>query len=170
MMHKVKIVLFLIGFACLYSCKNSNKSNELDYGLSLNVQRLKDSLPVLPKEWKLEVNRKIGDNIELQWNNPKAEKHKSFLSKNLLIKNDKIIREENLFLGEEDYEIADGVFSEKIFVSADYTYEKKSIVKKITYEYSNKENISGKFVAKKFADSLITKWGQMAYFAPTKSH
>jgi len=114
-------------------------------------------LPLLDSTWHVTKNV---DNI-LQWFPSSHGDSLLYLSKLVEIKNDKVAREENHFLGKEKYTTVDGTFREQVYVSC--YFDEKENISDWDCEYEGPPNGFRKNISKAEADSILRSWNLFKY-------
>ena len=154
----MKYMLFFPICLVLLSCGNGHDDNY--YGKEQNKNRIKDTLPFLPNDWKISNRPVFGASGTYKWFNFNKTDSLIFLSKEVRVENNCIIREENLFLGKSKYTTADGSFREELYVSKDYDKNFE-----LTFYYTGPKNFPSSYIKKDSAIRILKRWNLFRYFA-----
>ena len=135
----------------LASC-GANDATIRKFGVGFNDKRKNLSLPVLDSNWRLVKN---SDGVLLWF--PETEKDSlAYVSKLIRCNRDKILSEENKFFGKEKYATVDGIFREVLYISCSFSDTEKIL--SWNREYRGPNEVFGKSITKKEADSILKKW------------
>jgi hypothetical protein len=122
------------------------------FGIGLNHKRKDIGLPILDSNWRLVKNT---DGV-LLWL-PETEKDSlAYVSKLIRHDRNKIFFEENKFYGKEKYATIDGIFREVLYITCSFNDEEEIL--HWNCEYRGPNEIFGKPITKKEADSLLKIW------------
>ena len=144
----LKTLLILLSLA---SC-GVNDATIRKFGIGFNDKRKDLGLPILDSNWRLVKN---SDGVLLWF--PETEKDsQAYVSKLIRCNRDKILSEENKFLGKEKYTTVDGTFREMLYLSC--SFDVNEDVSNWDCEYQGPKEVFGKSISKEEVDSILEKW------------
>jgi hypothetical protein len=121
-------------------------------GVDFNGKRAAIGLPLLDSSWV------IIDNMDsyVMWAPAHSADSLAYQSKLVRMRNGKVKREENRFVGAQTYKTVDGSFREELFISCDLDTNEK-----LTYwdcEYRGLGHEFGWKLSRAQADSILSQW------------
>jgi hypothetical protein len=144
--------LLLITFLAILSghCRNVKRG-----GVDFNTKRAAIGLPLLDSSWV------IVDDMEgnVRWAPAHLADSQTYHSKLIKIRDGKIKREENLFVGTQKYKTIDGTFSEELFISCDFD-ENENVSYWDCY-YRGRDHEFGWKISRVQVDSILSRWKVM---------
>jgi hypothetical protein len=144
--------LLLITFLAILSghCRNVERG-----GVDFNGKRAAIGLPLLDSSWRVISDR----DGYIMWAPVHSADSLAYHSKLVKIRDGKVKREENLFVGAQKYKTVDGTFSEELFISCDF--DENENVSYWDCDYRGRDHEFGWKISRVQVDSILSRWKVM---------